>query len=160
MHLIRPALLSVALAALAIGCTTATPSPSPSPTASPTPTPSPTPTQGPTASPSPSGALVATFRVGAEEYRILLTDPADVAIAQRLLTGDDTAPRIPNGLIVRHETSVNERWSWSIDPDSLEFADMTTEVCDGLPSYVEDGSLTGDYFCPWSAEIIALDPQP
>ena len=31
---------------------------------------------------------------------------------------------------------------------------MTTEVCDGLPSYVEDGSLTGDYFCPWSAEIV------
>jgi hypothetical protein len=104
--------------------------------------------------------VVVTFQVIAEQYRILLTDPADIAIAQRLLAGDDTAPRIPNGLIVRDDTSVNEGWSWSIDPDSLEFADMTTEVCDGLPSYVEDGSLTGDYYCPWSAEVIAIAPAP
>jgi hypothetical protein len=88
-----------------------------------------------------------------EEYRILITDPADLEIAQRLLAGEE-APSIPNGLIVRGETGVNEGWSWSIDPESLEFADMTTEVCDGLPSFVEDGSLTGDYFCPWSAEVI------
>jgi hypothetical protein len=104
--------------------------------------------------------MVVTFQVLAEQYRILLTDPADIAIAQRLLAGDDTAPSIPNGLIVRDDPSVNDGWSWSIDPDSLEFADMTTEVCDGLPSYVEDGSLTGDYFCPWSAEIVALVPAP
>ena len=123
------------------------------------PTPSPTPAPSPTPSPSPSlGLAVAVFRVGEEEYRILITDPADLAIAQRLLAGDDTAARIPNGLIVRDDVSVNEPWSWSIDPDSLEFADMTTEVCDGLPSYVEDGSLTGDYFCPWSAEIVELLP--
>jgi hypothetical protein len=156
MHLIRPALLSAVLAALIIGCGAAAPTPTPTPR----PTVSPAPTPAQTASPSPSGALVATFRVGAEEYRILLTDPADIAIAQRLLAGDDSAPRIPNGLIVRDETSVNEGWSWSIDPESLELADMTTEVCDGLPSYVEDGSLTGDYFCPWSAEIVALDAAP
>jgi hypothetical protein len=96
--------------------------------------------------------------VGAEQYRILLTDANDVAIAQRLLAGDDTAPKIPNGLIVRGDSSVNEGWSWSIDPASLEFADMTTEVCDGLPSYVEDGSLTSQYFCPWSAKLIDLSP--
>jgi hypothetical protein len=106
-------------------------------------------------SPTPEdGLAVVIFRVIDEEYRILITDAADLAIAQRLLAGDDTAPAIPNGLIVRGVTSINVGWSWSIDPDSLEFADMTTEVCDGLPSYVEDGSLTGDYFCPWSAEVV------
>jgi hypothetical protein len=94
-----------------------------------------------------------TFRVGEEEYRILITDVADLDIAQQLLDGEE-APRIPNGKIVRGVTGINEGWSWSIDPATLEFADMTTEVCDGLPSYVEDGSLTGDYFCPWSAEVI------
>src|SRR5688572_13110874 len=143
----------VPLALLLAACSTAAPTPSPSPVPTPSPSPAPTPTPD-------SGFVVVTFQVIAEQYRILLTDPADIAIAQRLLAGDDTAPRIPNGLIVRDETSVNEGWSWSIDPDSLEFADMTTEVCDGLPSYVEDGSLSGDYFCPWSAEIIAIDPQP
>ena len=37
------------------------------------------------------------------------------------------------------------------------FADMTVEVCDGLPSYVEDGTVTSDRFCPWSAEIVSID---
>ena len=133
------------LALLLVACSTAAPTPSPTPTPAPSPTPSPSPDLG---------LAVAVFRVGEEEYRILITDPADLAIAQRLLAGDDTAPGIPNGLIVRDDVSVNEPWSWSIDPESLEFADMTTEVCDGLPSYVEDGSLTGAYFCPWSAEVI------
>ena len=133
------------LALLLVACSAAAPTPSPTPTPAPSPTPSPTPRLG-------IGEV--TFRVGEEEYRILITDVADLEIAQRLLAGDETAPGIPNGLIVRDDTSVNEGWSWSIDPDSLEFADVTTEVCDGLPSYVEDGSLTSDYFCPWSAEVI------
>ena len=139
-----------ALALLLVACSTGAPTPSPSPV----PTPSPSPSPSPTPSPTPRlGIGEVTFRVGAEQYRILITETADLEIAQRLLDGEE-APRIPNGKIVRDETSVNEGWSWSIDPDSLEFADMTTEVCDGLPSYVEDGSLTGDYFCPWSAEVI------
>ena len=145
------------LALLLVACSTAAPCPSPTPSPSPTATPTPS----PTASPTPAAVgLVATFQVVDEQYSILLIDPDDIAIAQRLLAGDDTAPRIPNGLIVRGDASVNEGWSWSIDPHSLEFADMTTEVCDGLPSYVEDGSLTGDYFCPWSADIVALVQYP
>jgi hypothetical protein len=99
---------------------------------------------------------VVTFQVGDEQYRIELTDPADIAIARQLLAGEE-GPRIPNGLIVRGgDGGVNTGYSWYIDPDSLEFAEVTTEVCDGLPSYVEDGSLTGDRFCPWSAEVIAI----
>lgn len=98
-----------------------------------------------------------TFRVIAEEYRILLTDPVNIEIAELLLDGE-LAPSIPNGLIVRGDTGVNEGWSWSIEPDSVEFADVTMEVCDGLPSHVEDGTLTTDRFCPWSAEVIAIEP--
>jgi hypothetical protein len=102
-------------------------------------------------------STVVTFQVGDEQYRIQLIDPADIAIARQLLAGEE-APGIPNGLIVRGgDGGVNTGYSWHIDPNSLEFADFTTEVCDGLPSYVEDGSLTGDYFCPWSAEVIAID---
>jgi hypothetical protein len=100
---------------------------------------------------------VVTFRVGDEEYRILLTDPADIEIARRLLAGEE-APRIPNGIIVRGDDGgVNTGFSWHIDPETVEFAEMTIEVCDGLPSFVEAGTLTGDRFCPWSAEVIAID---
>lgn len=145
---------------------TATPaptaSPSPPPTASPSPVPSPTmappprpPTPSPTA-PPPAGSVIVTFQVEAEEYRILLTDADDIEIAQRLLAGEE-APGIPNGEIVRGETGVNTGWSWHIDPATLEFADITVEVCDGLPSHVEDGTLAGDRYCPWGAQVIDIE---
>jgi hypothetical protein len=105
-----------------------------------------------------SDPVVVTFRVGGdEEYRILLTDPADIAVAQQLLAGEE-APRIPNGVVVRGDDGgVNTGYSWHIDPGSLEFADMTIEICDGLPSDVERGMIS-DRFCPWSAEVIAIEP--
>lgn len=112
-----------------------------------------------------SGPTIATFEVaGQETYRIELATPELIRHARRLMAGEDVA-RIPNGRIVRDDSGldhpvsdpINGPWSWHIDPASLEFADITTEVCDGLPQYVEDGTLTSDYFCPWSAEIIAID---
>jgi hypothetical protein len=122
--------------------------------------PSVAPSVPPSAAPSGGGeGVVVTFRVAdAEEYRILLTDPEDIAVAERLLAGEE-APRIPNGVIVRGgDGGVNTGYSWHIDPDSVEFAEMTIELCDGLPSFVEDGSLSGERFCPWSAEVIAIEP--
>lgn len=98
-----------------------------------------------------------TFAVEDEQYRILLTDPADIAIAEQLLAGEE-APSIPSGLIVRGDPSVNTGYSWHIDPDSVEFADVTIEVCDGVPSFVEDGTLEGDRYCPWGARVVAIDP--
>jgi hypothetical protein len=99
---------------------------------------------------------VATFEVIDQTYKIELVTPELVEHAQQLLAGEDVAG-IPNGLIVRDDPGVNAPWSWHIDPDSLEFADQTTEVCDGLPEYVEDGTLTSPYYCPWSAKIVSID---
>jgi hypothetical protein len=101
--------------------------------------------------------VVVTFRVAdREEYRIRLTDPADIDIARKLLAGEE-APTIPNGVVVRGDPDVNEGYSWHIDPASFEFADFTVEVCDGLPSDVEQGSITSDRYCPWASEVIAID---
>ena len=134
---------------------------SPSATASPTPPPSEaaTPTPAAPSQDANGGGVVVTFRVAdAEEYRVLLTEPEDIAVAERLLAGEE-APRIPNGMIVREgDGGVNTGYRWHIDPESVEFAEVTTEVCDGRPSYVEDGTLTGEWFCPWSAEVVAIDP--
>jgi len=106
----------------------------------------------------PSQAMpVATFEVaGQETYKIALATPALLEHARQLLEGEEVAA-IPVGRIVPDDPSVNAPWSWHIDPASLEFAEVTIEVCDGLPSFVEDGSLTSDTYCPWSAEVIAID---
>ena len=103
-----------------------------------------------------SGGPVATFQVVGETFRIELVTPELIDHAQRLFDGEELAT-IPVGKIVRPDPEVNTGWHWHIDPKTLEFADFTTEVCDGLPSYVEDKTLTSDTYCPWSAKIIAMD---
>jgi hypothetical protein len=106
---------------------------------------------------TPSPFPVATFRVAdVETYKIALMTPELVDHAERLLAGEPIAA-IPLGTVVRDDPGPNAPWSWHIDPASLEFADITIEVCDGLPSYVEDGTVTSDQYCPWSAQVIAVD---
>lgn len=99
---------------------------------------------------------VATFQVVGEQYKIELATPELVAHAEALLAGEDVAS-IPLGRVVRDDPGVNAPWSWHIDPATLEFADVTIEVCDGLPSYVEDETVTSPDYCPWSAKVIAID---
>ncbi len=104
----------------------------------------------------PSDPVVVTFEVVEERFKALLTEPADIDTARRLLAGEDV-PSIPNGRVVR-ETGVNVGFSWSLDPNDIEFAEVTVEVCDGLPSDVENGVVTGDRYCPWSAVVLAVEP--
>ena len=111
---------------------------------------------GGSASPRADAPVIVTFEVVDERYKVLLTEPADIDIARRLLAGDDV-PSIPNGRVVR-ETGVNEGYSWSIDPNDIEFGDVTIEVCDGRPSDVEMGVVTGDRYCPWSAVVLGVEP--
>lgn len=102
--------------------------------------------------------VVVTFQtIGSERFKVRLTDPADIDVARRLLAGED-APSIPNGLVVRGVTDVNEGYTWSLDPEDFEFADVTIEVCDGLPSDVEAGTITSERFCPWSAIVVSVEP--
>jgi hypothetical protein len=117
-------------------------------------------------SPGVDAPVIVTFEVVDERYKVMLTEPADIDIARRLLAGEDvrcggadeeSSCNIPNGRIVR-ETGVNEGYSWSIDPNDFEFADVTIEVCDGLPSDVEMGILTTDRYCPWSAVVLGIEP--
>jgi hypothetical protein len=112
----------------------------------------------PTPPPSPeeTGAIVTFLVAEQEEYKIRLTDPVDIEFARQLLN-DEAAPSIPNGLVVRGESDVNVGYTWHIDPDSVNFVDVTTEVCDGLPSDVEQGIITSEYYCPWAAEVIAIE---
>jgi len=113
----------------------------------------------PSGQPAPTpGSMVVTVRVAdAEEYRIRLTDPDDIGIAQKLLAGE-SAPGIPNGRVVRGESDVNVGYSWHIDPNSVEFTDAATEVCDGRPSDVEKRAMRSDRYCPWTAKVVAITP--
>jgi hypothetical protein len=151
----RLVLVSGALVAVLVAACggSAAPSPSPAPPASPSPSPIVTPAPS-----EPTGAVIVTFKAAnGKTWKQRLTDPADIEIARKLLAGEE-APTIPNGKIVRTGPDVNEGWSWHLDPNDFEWADMTVEVCDGLPDYVEDGTLTSDRYCSWEAKVVAVDP--
>jgi hypothetical protein len=160
--LVAPLALALVLAACASPGTSPATSPASSPNGSPgAPTPS---TAAPSAVPSPteitSGDVIVTIEVAdGERYRILLTDSDDIAIARDLLAGRE-APSIPNGRVIRGDPGVNVGYSWQIDPSAFEWADVTTEVCDGTPADVEAGRISGDRFCPWSAKVVAIENAP
>lgn len=105
-----------------------------------------------------SGPTVVTFEVADQgTYKIELITDEQIQHVKDLMSGATEDGRIPVGTVVRDDPGVNAPWSWHIDPKTLEFADQTIEVCDGLPQYVEDGTVTSDTYCPWSAVPIKLE---
>ena len=103
---------------------------------------------------SPSSQAVVTFTVANESFRVLLTSADQIAAARAAQAGGQT--RIPNGKIVAG-AQVNTGWSWHLE--DIEFADLTTEVCDGRPSDVErEGTrYGGGRYCPWGARVTAIE---
>ena len=139
-------LLTVALLALG-ACAEA-------PTATPTASPSPSPTPNPLA-----GGAVATFDVQGERFKVWVTNDSTIEEMFAVLNGTSNAT-IPNGPLLSGpgQADHNSPHDWHLDPEETEMADLTIEVCDGLPSYVDEHTeefinQVGRY-CPWSAELV------
>ncbi len=114
-----------------------------------------------TSDPEPEGALftVRTCHDSAapgETFRVRINDADVIAEAERILASDEQ--RIISGPLRRGGGEFNAPWSWHLDPDSVEFADVTIELCDGCPHMVEEDldywiDTVGRY-CPWSTELV------
>lgn len=162
------------IAAFAAGCQAAGPAPSPTPTATiapggtPSHLPTPTPQKAtpiPIDTPNPAaleGGILATFDVTGELFRIWVTNEVTIEKMLALKRGESTAA-IPNGRILRGsgQAAHNAPWNWHLDPDDIDMADLTIEVCDGRPSYVE-GNVeefvdTVKRYCPWSARLVDVE---
>ncbi len=99
--------------------------------------------------------VVATFDVvGTETFKVKFTKQSEIKRAYLVLEGKENPH--PLGRIVYGDPEVNVGYSWHL-ADTV-WADMSTEVCDGLPSDVEKHQITSDYFCPWGAKLIRLEP--
>jgi hypothetical protein len=103
---------------------------------------------------TPSRGAVVAFRVVDETFRVHLLDERQIEAAHQATNGGRA--RIPNGRVVAG-TGVNVGWSWHLE--DVEFAELTTEVCDGRPSDVEREGVTfgGGRFCPWTAHVISIE---
>ncbi|PHN04628.1 BP74-related protein [Flavilitoribacter nigricans] len=58
---------------------------------------------------------------------------------------------------------LNTGWSWYFNPEDWDLADLSIELCDGNPQYVEDhleDYLDIDRYCPWSSYVSREISQP
>lgn len=110
---------------------------------------------GPPTAPAGSGVFVVAAS-GGESFRILLRDPAQLEEARRLIARKER--KVVSGALARGDGGFNTGYSWHMVPESVHFADVTIELCDGRPSDVEKDL---DYwvdtvrqFCPWSSRLV------
>ncbi|TMR10677.1 calmodulin [Nonomuraea zeae] len=90
-----------------------------------------------------------------------LTDEAKIAHARRILSGDETWRVHVHGRIVKRPVAYNARWSYHLQPDTIDFFEMAIEVCDSSIQYLEDhldeaggAFLPGGHWCPWSSRLV------
>jgi hypothetical protein len=108
-----------------------------------------------------SGVL-ATFDVVGEQFRVWVTNPTTIEQLFALQAGTSTAS-IPTGVIHTGAGTGdhNAPWNWHLDPEQIEMAEITIEVCDARPSYVEanltDFIETVGQYCPWMAKLVGLE---
>jgi len=105
----------------------------------------------------PAGGLYATIAVGSRTFHASITHPDGMAQARAVWDGTSNA-NIPAGRLDCSAVSWNEPWHWHLEPETVRFAEVTMELCDGDPSYVEANCATfgGGSYCPWAAEMTAL----
>jgi hypothetical protein len=70
-----------------------------------------------------------------------------------------------NGKILKNDTGcdLNYEWSWYFDPDDWDLSDISIELCDGNPNYVEENLndyLDIERYCPWSSVVLREIDQP
>jgi hypothetical protein len=107
------------------------------------------------------GGVLATFVVSGERFRVWVSNPQTIWDLYRLKKGLSTAS-IPNGRILRGpgRAAHNVPYRWHLDPQDITMADFTTEVCDAMPSHVEEnlGEFVDNVgrYCPWTARLVEL----
>jgi hypothetical protein len=80
--------------------------------------------------------------------------------AKRLVAAGEK--RVPTFKVL-DGTDCDGRWSFHLDPVDAAFADFTIEVCDALPSYLQQNKsewLAKDLrWCPWGGRVISVDDR-
>jgi len=65
----------------------------------------------------------------------------------------------PIGVIDFGNGGFNVPWDWHYIPETVTMTDISTEVCDAEPHFVQENLdywvNTVKYYCPWSAKIIS-----
>ena len=110
---------------------------------------------------STEGGILATFEVNDQEFNVWVTNPQTIQQILDLRDGKSQAG-IPSGKILSGPgpADYNSPWTWHLDPQDIEMAEFTIEVCDAEPNYVE-ANVTEfvdvvKRYCPWTANLVSV----
>ncbi|WP_439675558.1 BP74-related protein [Embleya sp. MST-111070] len=96
-----------------------------------------------------------------EEFIIELTDDAKIAHARKILLGEEKDRVHVHGRIIKRTQPYNPKWSFHLDPSTIDFFEVAIEVCDATMRYTEDhldeacgAFLPGCHWCPWDSMLV------
>ncbi|WP_018547733.1 calmodulin-binding protein [Streptomyces sp. LaPpAH-108] len=104
---------------------------------------------------------------GRQTAVVRIDNPAAIAHARQLLSGETTERPHLYGRIVKRPASYNPKWNFHYNPETVSFFDYAIEVCDATLPYVEDhldeaggAFLPGLHWCPWTSRLTREVPAP
>jgi hypothetical protein len=100
-----------------------------------------------------------TIDVVDQQFALRATDPETI---QQLIDNYNGKNNFHvTGTVVKGDGGFNSPWSWHLDPSSLRMAEVSIELCDGTPSFVEENLdywlETVHTYCPWSSKVVAIN---
>lgn len=98
-----------------------------------------------------------------ERFRAATSDAAVIAAARAQLALPLAERTLHiNGDIEAGDDGVNAAWSWHFVRSAWSLAEISAEVCDGWPGYIEENLdawlASPGFFCPWSSRVSAEIP--
>jgi len=98
--------------------------------------------------------------VRGDKFNIKLDDERRIKFARDILSGAEKNKVHVFGRISKRTEAYNPKWSFHMDPKTIDFFDMAIEVCDSSTNYLEDhldeacgAFLPGCFWCPWTSKL-------
>ena len=101
------------------------------------------------------------FQVGfdhleGERFTVFVNRAKDIEAMTTEAAAEDKTQMVTG--IVRDARRYNAPWEFTMGPGSIILAEVSTEVCDADPNYVQDHKRAwmGDRWCPWSSYVAGV----
>lgn len=95
-----------------------------------------------------------------QEFIIELNDDNKIQKARDILSGREEDAIHVHGRIVKRTAPYNPKFSFYLDPQTIDFFAQAIEVCDAPMAYVENhldeacgAFLPGCHWCPWDSRL-------
>ena len=94
-----------------------------------------------------------------DQFIIRLDEKNKIEQARAILRGEEAQKHV-RGIIILKKAEYNPEWDYHLEPHSITFFEMATEVCDAGIRYVQDhlaevgkDFLPEAHWCPWSSRL-------